>query len=181
MSNWLNKYSSYLSIPDNWESLNDFANWYIDNKMPIIIPEDSHVYYTELVSSYVMFKHKTFQVEMYVIKPNHTIPTPNHCHPGVDLLMFHIGGKAAQALLGNCTPILKSGQYHGGAATFFNKYGTIWLSIQQWHDITNMTSVSVHWKGETDGPEHIAMILKHRPNAYVNGNYVDSTIERTSV
>ena len=61
MSNWINKYSSYLSIPDNWESLNDFANWYIDNKMPIIIPEDSHVYYTELVSSYVMFKHRTFQ------------------------------------------------------------------------------------------------------------------------
>jgi hypothetical protein len=175
MSNWINKYYSYLSIPDNWDSLNDFANWYIDNKMPIIIPKDSHVYYTELVSSYVMFKHRTFQVEMYVIKPNNGIPTPSHSHPGVDLMIFHIGGMNSMPPVGARIPILRGGEYHGGNIAQ-NKSGAVWLSIQQWHSVKNITSVSVHWKGETDGPEHIDMILKHRPNAYVKGNYVDSTI-----
>ena len=166
-------YFNYLQVPETWRTLEEFADWYMANKMPLRIPEDSHVYGTEFVTSYIMFRQDVYQVEMYVVKPN--ISTGLHSHPGVELFMCQIGSMHPGITWGKYTPTLHSGEYHD--ADFHSMNGAIFLTFQKWEDKSKMTSVSVHWKGKTDGPVHEALIRLHRPRAHIRPGYADSTRE----
>lgn len=174
-SDWYNNYISYLNIPDNWNTVEEYANWYMNSKIPIHIPADSEVYRTEFSTSIIVFRHKNFQTELYLTMPN---ATAKHAHPGINITQCQIGAMNVHGLLGHLSPTLYSGEYH--EPHFENcKNGAVFLAHQHWQNACiKMCSATVVWKGRTDGPEHIKLIQKYKPNVFVDvNNYVDITRE----
>jgi hypothetical protein len=175
MNDWYNNYCNYLSIPDSWSTIEEYANWYMNSKMPIHIPADSEVYRTEFSTSIILFRHNKFQTELYLTMPN---ATAKHSHPGIDITQCQIGPLSSNILLGQLSTTLYSNQYH--QPNFENcKLGSVFLAHQYWHSACiKMCSATIVWKGCADGPEHIKLIKKYKPNIFIGErNYVDITRE----
>lgn len=168
------EYFSNLNIPNNWNSLEDFVDWYMASKMPIIIPEDSQVYVNENSTSIVFFRHGNFQVELYITFPG-TYVEP-HFHPGMEIITMQIGKMNKNIIWGSCSDKLIPGKYH--EADFRSEKGCVFFTFERWFDEKNMTSASVNWKGKTVGKKHIENILAQYPNSFVNGYYVDVSREK---
>ena len=111
-------YYSGLTIPDDWESLEDFVEWFVESKYPIIIPWNAEVRRTDdatticlfrkgqyqveiyliypflnrhiVVASSVLFRKGQYQVEIYLIYPGYMIQP--HQHPGVEVITMNMGG-----------------------------------------------------------------------------------------
>jgi len=165
------EYYSYLNIPDSWNTLEDFADWYMASKMPIKIPEDSYVYTNENTTAIVLFRHNNFQVEMYIGFPKSHVE--EHFHPNMEVITMQIGKMNKGILWGAYTDILMNGQSHN--ANFSSERGCVFLTFEKWLNNEKITSASVNWIGKTDGPKHKQNILQHYPNAFSDGLYVDVT------
>jgi hypothetical protein len=164
-------YHESLQVPKTWDSLKEFSRWYLDNKVPIRIPAESAVYNTGQVTSIVIFRHDVYQVELYLVNP-HT-KAAEHYHPDIELFMVQIGAMNTMAVLGKAGPLLTADSSHGAA--FNTDAGAVFLAIEKWRNGVQMTSASVNWKGQSDGPVHEAMIKKYYPDAYTHQGYVDIT------
>ena len=167
----LSNYFNYLKIPDTWSSLREFGNWYMAQKMPIRIPEDSAVFNTGQVTSFVSFRQDVYQVELYVVNPN--IKAAEHYHPDIELFMCQIGAMNSNCALGTMGPVLNIGESHG--AEFKSDKGAVFLTFEKWNPQVKMTSASVNWKGKTDGALHDSLIRQYYPNAYIKDGYADIT------
>ena len=161
------EYFSTLAIPETWETLEEFCDWWMDQRMPWIIQIDSEVYITDNATSMIVFRQDRYQVELYLNHPNSTAPL--HGHPGIELITIQIG-RMNNIPWGNPGKKLKNGKQHVG--NFVSDYGTIFLTFEKWSPGIRMTSAAIQWAGRTVGPIHDALILKHYPNAVVNG-YAD--------
>lgn len=165
------EYYSHLNIPETWNSLEDFADWYMASKMPIRIPENSYVYTNENSTAITLFRHKNFQVEMYIGFPKTNVE--NHFHPEMEVITMQIGKMNHGILWGAYTDILLDGQSHD--ANFTSERGCVFLTFERWFSEEHMTSASVNWIGTTAGPKHIENILQHYPDASINGLHADVT------
>ena len=152
-------YFSSLTIPETWETLDEFIEWFMDSRMPWMIPVDSEVYVTDNASSLILFRHDRYQVELYVNYPKTTAPL--HGHPGMDLITMQIG-RMNPIQWASTGKILKSGKKH--SANFASEKGTIFLTFEKWLPGIPMTSASVQWSGTTVGPIHDELIKKHYPD-----------------
>lgn len=158
-------YFSSLTIPDTWETLDEFIEWFMDSRMPWMIPEDSEVYVTDNACSLILFRHDCYQVELYVNYPKSKAPL--HGHPGMDLITMQIG-RMNPVRWAYPNKILKSGKKHNG--NFASEKGTVILTFEKWIPGIPMTSASVNWNGLTVGPLHEELIKRHFPNVeIVNG------------
>lgn len=166
------EFYSHIEIPETWNSLTEFAEWYMNVKMPVMIPVDTFVYVTDDATATVLFRKGQFQVEIYLLHPYSKVST--HSHPGVELFLVQIGNMDKKINWGFFGPILKDGETHENKQGS-DEHGSVFLSFEKWNDNRKMTSASVNWKGKTEGPIHEALIKKHYPNAIVENGYADTT------
>jgi hypothetical protein len=143
-----------------WNTVEEFAAWYKQNKYPIRPPQEDSVYVTEISMSYVLFREGQFQAELYLVKP-HTW-SPEHSHPGVENIIMTWGGDIgttmndiAPAIFGNQGPTIKDNDTH---ALHAGDRGGAFLSLEKWDDEIKPTSVTIRWQGETCGESHTALV-----------------------
>lgn len=161
------EYFSHLNIPDTWNDIEDFADWYMASKMPIRIPEDSYVYTNENSTAIILFRHKNFQVEMYIGYPETHVE--EHFHPDMEVITMQIGKMNPGILWGAYTDTLLDGQSH--SANFSSERGCVFLTFEKWFNEFDMTSASVNWIGKTAGTKHEKNIKQHYPNSIIENGH----------
>jgi hypothetical protein len=177
------EYFKDIVIPESWASIEGFTKWWIENKMPLMIPSDAEVIISDDATAICVFRHGRFQIEFYIIRPHYSIES--HCHPGMEVMtMYFAGGTNSPPgprtfhntadQWGRIRTKLDSGEYHGGEDTDVFA-GFVLVAIQKWDEGIPMTSAAVNWKGKTAGPLQEALIKKHRPDAFVEPGYADIT------
>ena len=160
------EYFSHLTIPETWNSVEDFANWYMESKMPLMLPVGSPVYVTNNATAIVIFKKGHYQIEMYIVYGKSSIGM--HSHPGMELITMQIGNMNNN-VWGMYSPLLGDGQAHD--ADFVGPHGAVFLTFEKWKDEDKMSSASVNWHGKTSGPIHDELIKKYRPDIFVEDGY----------
>jgi hypothetical protein len=175
------KYFADLQIPDTWNTIEDFVDWYMNSKMPIMIPWDAKTTMTDDATAICLFRKPPYQIEMYIIHPNKTVQT--HAHPGLDVITMILGGgktttksvTGVSTSWGYISENLKQGETHAGQVRSRNNDGYVILSFEKWPDGVEMTSAAIRWTGKTAGPMHDALIQSHYPNALQEEGYADIT------
>jgi len=155
-----------LRVPDDWDSLDAFVEWYVKNGKPMLVPWDAQVTRTDDATATTIFRHGQFQVELYIIHPGYDIPL--HAHPGMEVVTMTIGGGGvcgpARAPWNTSTNYgvtskVADGEFHGGKPTSHGT-GFVILSLERWLTGTP-TSAALRWKGTTAGPIHDALLEEH--------------------
>ena len=180
------EYFKDVPIPDNWDTLEDFVNWYVGQRMPLMIPWDAEVIRSDDAVAICIFRSGHYQVEFYLEYPNMYIRP--HAHPRMEVITMDLGGgklgprdqTGLSKLWGQAFSKLPAGKFHGGDATTCVTTGFATLAFQRWDNPEEMTSAAVQWKGELQGPLQEALIKRKKPNAEVVPGYADVT-EDTSV
>lgn len=178
------EYFKDIVIPDTWDTIEDFTEWWIKNKMPLMVPHDAEVIISDDATAVCVFRHDRYQIEFYIIRPHYTIGS--HCHPGMEVMTIYFGGGSTCSpgvktfhntanMWGRVRAKLESGQYHGGGENTDVFYGFLLVAIQKWSEGIPMSSAAVNWKGNTAGPLQEALIKKHRPDVIVEPGYADIT------
>lgn len=158
-----------LIIPDSWENIESFADWYVSNGMPLIIPNDAEVFLSDDATAVCLFKKGRFQVELYLIHPNPKVPV--HGHPDVEVIKVRLSGNANTYL----SETLRNNSMHGaGMRLQAETHGYPLLAIQHWLT-REPTTVASMWRGKTVGPMQEALIKRFNSNAYIKDGYADIT------
>lgn len=173
-------YFSNLEIPDDWDSLEDFVDWYIDNRMPMMIPWNAEVIRSDDAVAICTFRKGHYQVEFYLEYPRMWIR--KHAHPRMEVITMSLGAGSltpkdselpTSTLWGTLTKKLPAGDYHGGDSSGGIGNGFITLAFQRWEDPSEMTSAAVQWKGELQGPYQEKLIKRKKPDVLVEPGYAD--------
>jgi hypothetical protein len=158
-----------LVIPDTWKNVEDFADWWFRNGMPIKFQESSEVFLSDDATSIALFRKGRFQVELYLIHPCPTVPV--HEHPDVEVIKARLDGKKYPYL----SNTLHNDEAHGaGLRLEAEDKGYPLLAIQHWLT-REPTTVASMWKGNTVGPKQESLIRRFNPNAYIVDGYADIT------
>ena len=176
------QYFKNIDIPDTWESIEDFTNWFIDQRIPLMIPWDAGVIRTDDATAICIFRKPPYQVELYLISPGLTIP--KHAHPGMDVITMTLGGGkfdtksiiGTSSSWGDISENLKRGEVHGGIPVLRESLGFGLLSFEKWPENVEMTSAAIHWHGTTAGPIHDALIERHYPGSVIRPGYANITL-----
>lgn len=175
------EYFGDLEIPESWGSVEDFANWYMSNRMPWMVPWDAEVIVSDDATAITVFRKGRFQVELYLVHPNMAIPT--HSHPGMESVIIRLGAGnlgrrlplGVSEIWGAMAPVLHAGEVHGGRPLGFSPKGYAMLTFQQWDEGLELSSAAVQWRGDTAGPKQDALIKAHLPAAFVEPGFADVT------
>ena len=158
-----------LVIPDTWKNVEDFADWWFRNGMPIKFQDSSEVFLSDDATSIALFRKGRFQVELYLIHPNPTVPV--HEHPDVEVIKARLDGKRYPYL----SNTLHNNETHGaGLRLEAEDRGYPLLAIQHWLT-RDPTTIASMWKGNTVGPKQESLIRRFNPNAYIVEGYADIT------
>ena len=147
-----------------------FAYWFIQQPISFIRPPILGVYDFGDITSLVLYRQGQFQVELFIVRPNHK-GFPDHTHPNVDAMEAALSGKifftrdgvrltddtsvnipapdGASQLCGNLVRV-REGQIHGASV---GPEGASFLSIQHWLNGVRPTSVGPDWEGPGHGEE----------------------------
>jgi len=160
---------SDLEIPENWENVQAFANWWMEAKMPIIFPQNPEVFKSDDATAISIFRHGRFQVELYLIYPNPKVP--EHEHPDVEVIKMSLTAEKGPIM----SNVLQNGQWHGaGQRMAAEKIGFPLIAFQHWLT-REPTTIAAMWKGPTVGPLQEALVKRFNPDAYVVDGYADIT------
>jgi len=158
-----------LVIPDTWKNVEDFADWWFRNGMPIKFQDSSEVFLSDDATSIALFRKGRFQVELYLIHPNPTVPV--HEHPDVEVIKARLDGKKYPYL----SNTLHNNEAHGaGLVLEAEDKGYPLLAIQHWLT-RDPTTIASMWKGNTVGPKQESLIRRFNPDAYIVEGYADIT------
>ncbi len=158
-----------LVIPDTWANVEEFADWWFRNGMPIKFQEGAEVFLSDDATSIALFRKGRFQVELYLIHPHPTVP--NHEHPDVEVIKARLDGKRYPYL----SNTLHNGEAHGaGLKLEAEDKGYPLIAIQHWLT-RDPTTIASMWKGNTVGPKQESLIRRFNPNAYISNGYADIT------
>jgi hypothetical protein len=180
-----NDYYKDLVIPDDWLDLEDFASWWIKNKMPMLVPWNAEVIISDDATAICVFRKGQYQVEFYVEHPFYSISS--HCHPGMEVITLYLAGGEncptgpntffnTANRWGRVKSRLNSGEYHGGEDTTITS-GFVLIAIQKWDEGIKVASAAVNWKGDTAGPKQDSLIKRHRPDAFTRTGYADVSLK----
>ena len=158
-----------LVIPDTWNNVEEFCNWWIKSGMPLCFPEDVEVFLSDDATAVCLFRKGRFQVELYLIHPNPIVPV--HGHPGVEVIKLRLNSKKYPYL----SETLRDGGMHGsGIRNQSEERGYPLLAIQHW--ITREpTTIASMWEGRTVGPKQEALIRRFNPNAILDQGWADTS------
>jgi hypothetical protein len=179
------EYFSHISIPDDWNTLEEFVDWYLDSKMPLMIPFNAEVIKSDDACAVCIFRKGNYQVEFYLEYPEMWIR--KHSHPRMDVIVMQLGGgnvapedtHRVSKIWGELATNLEAGEYHGGNTVSVINDGFVTLAFQRWENPSEMTSAAIQWKGELQGPIQEALIKQKKKNAIVTNNYADVTPDTT--
>jgi len=158
-----------LNIPDSWENVESFCDWYVENNMPLRFPKIPEVFLSDDATAICLFRHGQFQVELYDIHPNPLVQL--HEHPGVEVMKVRFQDDNAIVF-----STLRKGQSHGaGFRLEGEEVGFPLMAVQHWVNGEKPTTVAAQWKGKTVGPLHEDLIRRFHPNALVINGYADIT------
>lgn len=163
-----NEYYANIEIPETWKTLEDFVRWFMDNRMPIMIPQNPNIVVSDNATAYTIFRKEPYQVEVYVNYPNCRIA--EHGHPGMEVItmsLTNFGGFAKK---------LNKGKKHGGPE--FDSpagIGSVMFTFEKWPEGAEITTAAANWVGETAGPLQEAIIKSRYPNAHIENGYADVT------
>lgn len=158
-----------LVVPETWNGLQEFADWWLANGMPMKFPQDAEVYFSEDASFVSIFRHGRFQVELYLIHPKPRVPL--HEHPEVEVIKLRTISPKGPLM----TDILHNGEAHGsGMKLEAEVRGFPLIAIQHWLT-REPTTIGAMWRGPTIGPMHEQLIKRYTPDAYVKDGYADTT------
>ena len=158
-----------LEIPETWDNVRAFADWWMESGMPMLIPNDAEVFLSDDATAISIFRKGRWQVEFYMIHPHPLVP--EHEHPGVQVIKMNLTHAKDPLMSG----ILHRGESHGaGARQEAEKIGFPLVAFQYWEDRDPCT-VAAMWKGKTVGPKQEALIKRFNPDAYVVEGYADIT------
>lgn len=159
------EYFSNLEVPETWETLEDFVDWYMRSKMPLRIPADSIISVTDNATAITTFKHKNYQVEMYIIHPASTIDF--HYHPDMEVIQMLVGDtNGSLEKWGGAGVKTKPKMGHGNPEDQAGN-GLVLMVFEKWLNNAPITSAAIQWKGPVPGPKQEALITKYYPNAVV--------------
>lgn len=171
-----------LQIPPDWETLEDFVNWYMESKIPMMIPWNAEVVRSDDAVAICLFRQGAYQVELYLVYPQMYIR--NHSHPRMEVITMDLGGGSlsprqpnnTSRTWGDTSTKILSGEYHGGETGSLLGNGFCILSFEKWHNVDEMTSAAIQWKGELQGPIQTSLIKTHKPDAVIiPDKYADVT------
>jgi hypothetical protein len=180
------QYYNNVDINKSFTHLEEFVNWFLELKMPLLIPWNAHVLVTDDSTSICLYKTGSYMVELYLIHPNKTVP--EHSHPGVEVITMYLdGGERNKPDKFNCgegwgTVFTKINdkQTHGDTSNVPNAHGYVILAFQKWENDIEPTSASMRWRGPTAGIKHDTLIEKKYPNSIQNAGYADVTKSKSS-
>lgn len=173
-------------IPETWDTLENFVDWYLSSKIPLMIPWDAEVVRSDDAVAISIFRKGHYQVEFYLEYPKMYIR--KHAHPRMEVIVMDLGGgsmhpknkNGTSKIWGRTFKKLLPGEYHGGDTSTVIGNGFVTLAFQRWEDPNEMTSAAIQWKGELQGSIQEELIKKRKQNAIVSTNYADVTSD-TSV
>jgi len=158
-----------------WKNVEQFAKWYEENNFPVRPPQENAVFRTDNASAVVLYREGQFQAELYIGDPNSV--TPEHSHPGVESIVMFLTGEGNTTVNGkevaDPKPYFNKVNNDGTSILFkqsirlnpkdshgLTTYGKgfAFLSIEQWPDNVQPTSVAAHWHGDTTGDTHNSLI-----------------------
>ena len=171
-------YFKEITIPETWETIEDFTNWYLDQRMPLMIPWDAEVIRTDDATAICIFRKPPYQIELYLIHPGQVVP--RHAHPGIDVITMTLGGgkNNTKSIIGtgnnwgNISENLMTGESHGGLIPL-TSLGFCLISFEKWPTDVPITSAAIHWQGKTAGPIHDNLIESRNPGSIVKPGYAD--------
>jgi len=177
------EYFSNLEIPDDWGSLEEFVQWYIDARMPMLIPFDAEIIRSDDATAVCLFKKGRYQVELYLIFPGMVVVP--HSHPRMEVIQLNLGGgkihpptaAGTSTLWGSIEPKLKSGEEHGGNARESVGKGAVLLAFQRWEDEKEMLSAASQWRGTIKGDLQASLIKRVHKDALVTSDWADVTLK----
>lgn len=172
----------YVTVPDDWDTLEAFVDWYLGLKMPMMIPWDAEIICSDDATAVCMFRHGRYQAELYLVHPQQYVP--HHSHPDMEVMTLFLAGgqtspkgRASAHNMGRAWGQLghkvMDGAFHGGSKRPIDKNGFGLIAFQKWPEGVTPRSAAMQWKGETAGPKQEAMIRKEHPDAYVTTGYAD--------
>jgi hypothetical protein len=171
-------YFSKINIPENWETLEDFAEWYMESRMPMMISYNAPVIRSDDATAICLFRKGQYQVELYLEYPEMWIR--NHSHPRVEVINMFLGGGSTLPPQQNGTSIewgstskIMPGEYHSGSIGAVLGDGMVTLAFEKWQNIEEMTSAAINWKGEIHGPIQANLIRNNYEGAEITDNYAD--------
>lgn len=176
------EYFSYVQVPDTWATLEEFVDWYLDLKMPMMIPWDAPVTCSDDATAIVLFKKPPYQAELYLVHPQQFVP--HHSHPNMEVMTLFLAGgstsptNAQQAngmgrAWGQLGHKVMPGEYHGGSKRPIDKNGFGLIAFQRWYNVDEMRTAAVQWKGNLAGPKQAELIRQAYPNAHITSDHAD--------
>lgn len=156
-----------MNIPDTWNNITEFTDWYQQNGYPRKPPNPHEVFVTDVGTSIIIFRHGLYQVEFYVASPHFT--TSKHYHPFEQIIIF-MGGDAEGRLgkdldeeppwrpfrtLGQRLAPLAMDMWHQLKVL---DYGICFYNCQRWESEQAMTSAIIEYEGDSLGPMHQEML-----------------------
>jgi hypothetical protein len=183
LNSFYDKVLGGISVPDSWESLEDFIRWYVDSGMPLCVDFSSEVIHVEGFSAATLLKKGQYQIELYHIYNFSNIP--HHAHPGIEVYTFQMGGgetgSPRRDALKTSTNWMshgwkaESGELHGGIGLGSSTNGWVIISFQKWPEGVEPEAVSAWWVGATEGPLHEKVIERYFPGAVLYPGFADIT------
>jgi len=175
------KYFANINIPEDWDTLENFVEWYLEARMPMMIPFNAKVIRSDDACAVCVFRKGSYQVEFYLEYPEMYIR--KHSHPRMEVITMQLGGgsiapaqsNGTSVTWGTAAPNLLPGQYHGGDFGTMIGDGFITLAFQKWYNPAEMSSAAIQWKGELQGPIQAKLIKDNVKTALVQDNYADAT------
>lgn len=157
---------------NQFQNLFAFSKWFLSQSLSSLRPPHNAVYFYQteggVVTSVVLCRVGQFQVELFVGPgPGHF---PEHAHPNVDSIEMHLTGEIAFTIRGRqVIPPDRIKEIASDGASVFCGFrsrvgagvphganvgpgGGAFLSIQQWRDGLQPTSVGLDWVG----PPHVS-------------------------
>lgn len=142
-----------------WNSVEEFAEWYRDNKHPFKPPTTDPIYVTHMSYSTVIFRKDRFQVELFHISPNSSTTTLEA--PGIEQCVIFLNGQITTykdgAVVLDSTDVYETAKEDGTSVLFnqifkfggggidrvdYGPKGASLLSVQKWDDGIEMSSMS---------------------------------------
>ncbi len=135
------------------DPLTEFARWWMQTK-PIAPPPDMYMQ-AGCSTGIVLYRQAPWQVQLFICNPNGEVV--DHTHPCVDSYEVYIGGDIHFRHRGEIVPsetlsirVLPTDS-HGAS---IGPRGGSFLSIQEWKNGKEPSSVHLDWDGEPLDPAH---------------------------
>ena len=156
------------------DDLTTFLEWYLESGLRIYVPHENFIHFVEGVTGLTIYRSGQYQVQLFTATPNTVIPS--HTHPNVDSYEVALSGmefylndkvvlprwyanqKAPDSNLSishyKVVRVLPDCPHSAAAG----ENGGSFMSVQQWLNDVEPTSVGNDWIGDTMGDNHTTQV-----------------------